>query len=99
MDKRTPSLRGEVLGADTTGPELTRVGTIQLNWVSSVCCSKRYQYAFRRPERTVLRAGVGHQPIAMEYPTAARGARAQGVDGAILQVGVTQEVEAEPAAG
>ena len=27
MDKRTPSLRGEVLGADTTGPAVARVGT------------------------------------------------------------------------
>ena len=36
MDKRTPSLRGKVLGADTTGPAVARVGTIQLNLVSSV---------------------------------------------------------------
>ena len=28
-----------------------------------------------------MRAGVGHQPKAMEDPTAARGARAQGADG------------------
>ena len=28
-----------------------------------------------------MRAGVGHQPNAMEDPTAARGARAQGADG------------------
>ena len=34
-----------------------------------------------RPESTVLRAGVGHQPKAMGDPTAARGARAQGADG------------------
>ena len=27
MDKRTPSLRGEVVGADTTGPAVARVGT------------------------------------------------------------------------
>ena len=27
VDKRTPSLRGEVLGADTTGPAVARVGT------------------------------------------------------------------------
>ena len=28
-----------------------------------------------------MRAGVGHQPKAMEDPTAARGARVQGADG------------------
>ena len=27
VDKRTPTLPGEVLGADTTGPAVTRVGT------------------------------------------------------------------------
>ena len=81
MDKRTPSLRGEVLGADTTGPAVARVGTSQLNWVRSAYCPKRDQFAFRRAESTVLRAGVGHQPNAMEDPTAARGARAQGADG------------------
>ena len=27
VDKRTPSLRGEVLGADTTGSAVARVGT------------------------------------------------------------------------
>ena len=82
MNKRTPSLRGEVLGADTTGPAVARVGTIQLTWVSSAYCPKRDQFAFRRPESTtVLRAGVGHQPKAMEDPTAARGARSQGAGG------------------
>ena len=81
MDKHTPSLRGEVLGADTTGPAVARVGTIQLNWVSFAYCPKRDQFAFRRPESTVLCAGVGHQPKAMEDPTAARGARAQDADG------------------
>ena len=81
MDKCTPSLRGEVLGADTTGPAVARVGTLQLNWVSSAYCPKRDPFAFRRPESTVLRAGVGHQPNAMEDSTAGRGARAQGADG------------------
>ena len=27
VDRRTPSLRGEILGADTTGPAVARVGT------------------------------------------------------------------------
>ena len=81
MDKRTPSPRGEVLGADTTGPAVARVGTFQLDWLSSAYYPKRDQFAFRRPESTVLHAGVGHQPKAMEGPTAARGAQAQGADG------------------
>ena len=80
VDKRTPSLRGEVLGADTTGPAVARVGTIQLNW--SAYCPKRDQFAFRRPESSALRVGVGHQPKAMEEDrTASRGARAQGASG------------------
>ena len=79
--KRTPSLHGEVLEADTTGPAVARVGTIQLNWVSSAYCPNRDQFAFRRPESTVLRAGVGHQPKALEDPTAARGTRAKGAGG------------------
>ena len=81
VDKRTPIQRGEVLGADTTGPAVSRVGTIQLHWVRSAHCPKRDQFAFRRPESTVLSDGVGHQPKATEHPTAARGARAQGDDG------------------
>ena len=35
------SLRGEVLGADITGPVVARVGTVQLDWVSSAYCPKR----------------------------------------------------------
>ena len=43
---------------------------------------KRDQFAVRRPEITVLRAGVGQQPKAiMEDPTAARGVRAQVAGG------------------
>ena len=75
MDRRTPSLPGEVLGADTTGPAVARVGIIQLKLVSSAYCAKRDQFTFRRPESTVWRAGVGHQPKAFEGPTLARGAR------------------------
>ena len=78
---RTPSLRGEVLGTNATGPVVVRVGTIQLIRVSSDYCPKRDQLAFRSPESTVLCANVGHQPNAMEDPTAARGARAHGADG------------------
>ena len=81
MDKRTPRPRGEALGAVTTGPAVARVGSVLLNWVSSAYCSNRDQFAFRRPESTVLRAGVGHQPKAMEDPAGARGAQTQGADG------------------
>ena len=65
----------------TAGPAVARAGTIQMNWVSSAYCPERDQFSFRRPESTVLRACVGHQPKAMKDPTAARGARAQGADG------------------
>ena len=81
MDKRTPSLRGEVLGADITVLAVARVNTLHCNWVYSAHCPQHDQFAFRRPESAVLRAGVGHQPNAEEDPTAARGARAQGADG------------------
>ena len=78
MDKRTPSLRGEILEADTTGPAVARVGTIQLNWVSSAYLPKRDQFAFRRPNSSVLLVIVGRQTKAMGDPTVAGGARAQG---------------------
>ena len=81
VDKRTPSLRGEALGADTTGPAVARVGTIQLKLASSAKCPKRGQFASRRPENSVLRVGVGHQPKSMEDPTAAKGARVQDAGG------------------
>ena len=35
VDKRTPSLRGEILGADTTGPAVARVGTVR---IIRACC-------------------------------------------------------------
>ena len=42
VDKCTPSLRGEVLGADTTGPAVARVGTLfDLN----ILCSSIHQDA------------------------------------------------------
>ena len=81
VDKRTPSLRGEVLGAGTTGPAVARVGAVQLNWVSSSYCPKRDEFAFRRSEISPLRVGVGPQANAMENHTAARRAQAQGAGG------------------
>ena len=102
MDKLTPSLRGEVLGADTTGPAVARVGTIQLNWVSSTYCPKRDQFAFRRPKSTVLRAGVGHEPKASKAWKTLQlqeEHERRALTESILQAGATREVEAEPAAG
>ena len=52
--KCTPSLRGDVHGADTTGPAVARVGTIQLNSVSSNYCPNRDEFAFRRSAFCVL---------------------------------------------
>ena len=39
------------------------------------------KFAFRRPKSSALPVGVGHQPKAMEDPTAARGAQPQGAGG------------------
>ena len=67
---QTPSsLRGEVLGADTTGPAVARIGIIQLDWITSAYCPKGDQFVFRKPKGTELPVGVGHQMKAMEYPT------------------------------
>ena len=52
-DKRTPGLRGEVLGADTTGPAVaSRYNSIELG----MCCllPRRDLLDFRRPESSVL---------------------------------------------
>ena len=99
MDKRTPSLRGEVLGADTTGPAVARVGTIQLNLVSSAHCPKRDQFAFWRPEALfcVLVWDTSRKQWKTLQQQEERERRA--LTESILQVGATREVEAEPGAG
>ena len=52
-DKRTPSLRGEVLGADTTGPAVaSRYNSIGLG--TFCLLPKRDLLAFWRPVSTVL---------------------------------------------
>ena len=52
-DKRTPSLRGDVLGADTTGPAVaSRYHLIELG--KFCLLPKRDLHAFWRPESTVL---------------------------------------------
>ena len=45
------------------------------------------------------RVRVGYHSNALEDPTAARGVRAHALAGPILQLRVTRDVEAEPAAG
>ena len=53
-----------------------------IEWVSSANCPNHDQFAFRRPESSALRVGIGHQPKAKEEdPTTARVARAQGAGG------------------
>ena len=79
VDKRTPSLQGEVLGADNTWAAVAALGIIQL--ISSTYCPKFDQFAFRRLESSVVRYNVGHQSSVIEAPTVARGARAQGAAG------------------
>ena len=94
MDTRIPSLRGEVLGADSTGPAVaSRSNSIELG--KFYLLPKRDQFAFRRPESTVLRVGVGHQPEAMGQPEE-RERRALAES--ILRVGATREVETEATA-
>ena len=99
MEQRTPTLRGKVLGADTTGPVVARVGTIQLNWVSSAYCPKRDQFAFRRPESTVLRAGVDTSRKQWNTLQQQEEPKRRALAESILQVGATREVEAVPVAG
>ena len=99
MGKRSPSLRGAVLAADTTGPAVARVGTIQLNWVSSAYSPKCDQFAFRRPESSVLRVGVGHQPKAWKTLQQQEEHERSVLTESILQVRATGEAEAGPAAG
>ena len=80
-DKCAPSLRGEALRADITGPAVGRVSTTQMNWVSSAYSLKCDQFGFKRTESSALRVGFGHQLKATGDPTTAGGARAQGAGG------------------
>ena len=90
MDKRTPSLRGEVLGADTTGPAVVRVGTIQLNVTNLLFESRKALFCVlvqdtSRKQLKTLQQQEEHERRALTEFS--------------LQVGATREVEAEPAAG
>ena len=78
MDKRTPILRGEVLGADNTWVAFAAFRNFFFELVSSAYCPKCDQLYVRRLRSSVLRDDVGHQSSAMEALTAARGGRAQG---------------------
>ena len=97
--KRTPSLRGEVLGADTTGPAVaSRHNSIELG--KFCLLPKRDLLAFRRPESTVLLLLVWDTsrkqlPILHQREEGERRALAES----ILQAGEAREVEAEPVAG
>ena len=70
MNERTPSLREEVLGADTTGPSLAsryilvELGKFRLQ-------PKRDLFSFRCPESTLFCVGGGHQTNAMRDHIAA----------------------------
>ena len=102
MAKRTPCLRGEVLEADTTGPAVARVGTIQLNWVSPAYCPKLDNFFLLSggPESSPVGVGVGHLPKAMEeIPRQQQEREGRALAVSNLQVGATREVEAVPVAG
>ena len=70
--KRSPRLREEVLGADTTGPATAnRSNSIELVRLKP----KRYLFALQRPVNTVFRVGVGLYTTTTGDPTAAGGTR------------------------
>ena len=62
------------------GPR-SRVGTIQLNWVTSAYCPNVTDLRWEAGKRYAAVVGVRHQPKAMGDSTAAGGARAQGACG------------------
>ena len=94
---RTPSLRGEVLGA--TGPAVvSRYNSIEL--CKFCLLPKRDLLAFRRPESTVLLLLVwdtSTKKLAI-LQQREEGER-RGAAESILQAGEATEVEAEPVAG
>ena len=99
-DKRTPSLRGEVLEADTTGPTVAhRYNSTELG---KFCLPpKRDLLAFRSAESTVSAAvvGVGHHVKAMGDSTAAGGAQVEGAGGIHPASWGSERGKAEPVAG
>ena len=100
VDKRTPSLRGEVLGADTTGPAVARVGTLHLNWVSSAYCPKR-DTNLLFGGRKALFCVLVWDTSRMQWKTLQQLVEHErrALTESILQAETTREVEAEPAAG
>ena len=98
---RNPSLRGEVLGAHTTGPAVARVGTVQLNWVSSAYHSAqtRDQFSFGRREAQfwVLVWDTSRKQWKTLQQQEERELRALAES--ILQAGATRQLKAMPMAG
>ena len=99
MDKRTPSLRGDVLGADTTGPAVARVGTIELNWVGLLTAQNVTNLLFggRKAVLCVLVLDTSRKQwkTVQQQEEHERRALAESV----LQVGAVLKVEAVPVAG
>ena len=74
VDKTSPSLRGEALGADANGLAVALVGTIRLNWYlvsSAYCPNVTYLLFGRRRALFCFVVGVGHQRKAKGNPTPA----------------------------
>ena len=98
-EKLTPSVRGEVLGADATGPAVaSRYNSIKLG--KFCLLPKRDVLAFRRPESTVLLLLVWDTSweqwaILHQREEGERRALAES----IMQAGEAREVEIEPVAG
>ena len=98
MDKRTPSLRGEVLGADTTGPSvasqyiLVELGRFRLK-------PRGHLFSFRRPESTLFGLVGYTRRTPCETLQRLRSATAERGRSPFFHVGVTTDVEAEPLAG
>ena len=100
-NKRSIALRANALRAYKgesselipPGPR-SRVGTIQLNWVSSAYYPNVTYLLFGGRKHCAAVVGVGHQLNAMDDSTAA-GALAES----ILQTGKAREMEAEPVPG
>ena len=98
-ENRTPSLRGGVLGADTTGPAVAS-RTVQLNWLSSAYCPNVTYLLFGGRKALCCCCWCGtpaekQWAILQQREEGERRALAES----ILQAGEAREVEAEPVAG
>ena len=97
MDKRAASLRGQVLGADTTR---LRVGTIQSKWVVSAYCRNASSLLFGgRKSPLCLLLVWDNSRQQWETLRQQEECKRRALAESILLVEVATEVEAEPAAG